>query len=41
MRKLMPRSLQARLLLTYLAVLLLGLGGLIAWTGGRLAGSHA
>jgi two-component system, OmpR family, sensor kinase len=36
MRKLLPRSLQARLLLTYLAVLLLGLGGLIAWTGGRL-----
>ncbi len=31
-----PRSLQGRLLLTYLALMLLGLGGLILWTGLRL-----
>lgn len=32
----MPRSLQSRLLLTYLALAVLGLGGLISWTGLRL-----
>lgn len=32
----LPRSLQGRLLLTYLAVTVLGVGGLILWTGQRL-----
>ncbi|MFQ6058704.1 MAG: sensor histidine kinase [Anaerolineae bacterium] len=36
LRRLMPRSLQSRLLLTYLVLILLGLGGLILWTGLRL-----
>ena len=35
-RRLLPRSLQGRLLLTYLILVLLGLGGLIVWTGLRL-----
>jgi signal transduction histidine kinase len=33
---LIPRSLQNRLLLTYLALMFLGVGGLIVWTGLRL-----
>jgi len=32
----MPRSLRGQLLLTYVLVVLLGLGGVIAWTGQRL-----
>lgn len=32
----LPRSLQSRLLLTYLALMVLGVGGLILWTGQRL-----
>ncbi len=35
-RRWIPRSLQGRLLLTYLVLMLLGLGGLILWTGLRL-----
>ncbi|MFQ5855255.1 MAG: sensor histidine kinase [Anaerolineae bacterium] len=35
-RRLIPRSLHSRLLLTYLALMLLGLGGMIVWTGLRL-----
>ncbi len=35
-RWVMPRSLQGRLLLTYVVLMLLGLGGLILWTGLRL-----
>lgn len=34
--RLIPSSLQSRLLLTFLVVVLLGLGGLILWTGLRL-----
>ncbi|MBI4786942.1 MAG: HAMP domain-containing protein [Chloroflexi bacterium] len=33
----LPRNLQARLLLTYVTLMLLGVGSLIAWTGERLA----
>lgn len=36
LRRVTPRSLQGRLLLTYLLLMLLGLGGLILWTGIRL-----
>lgn len=32
----LPRSLQSRLLLTYLVLMVLGVGGLILWTGQRL-----
>jgi len=35
-RRLIPSSLQSRLLLTYMILILLGLGGLILWTGLRL-----
>lgn len=35
-RRLIPNKLQSRLLLTYLVVMILGLGGLILWTGIRL-----
>lgn len=35
-RRLIPRSLQNRLLLTYLILMLLGLGGLTLWTGLQL-----
>ncbi len=35
-RRLIPHSLQGRLILTYVLLMLLGLGGLIAWTGVRL-----
>ncbi len=35
-RRVIPRSLQSRLILTYLILTLLGLGGLILWTGFRL-----
>ena len=35
-KRLIPRSLQNRLILTYLLLMLLGLGGLILWTGLRL-----
>ncbi len=36
LHRLIPSSLQSRLLLTYLILVLLGLGGLILWTGLRL-----
>ena len=36
LRRLIPRSLQSRLLLTYLLLLLIGVGGLIFWTGLQL-----
>ncbi len=39
LRTLKPRSLQNRLLLTYLALMFLGVGGLIVWTGLRLQGA--
>lgn len=35
-RQLLPRSLQARLLVTYLLLAALGLGGLVLWTGIRM-----
>ncbi len=38
-RRIVPRSLQGRLLLTYLALTILGLGGLLVWTGIRLQGA--
>ncbi len=36
LRRLIPRSLRSRLLLTYLVLMVLGLGSLILWTGLRL-----
>lgn len=35
-RRLLPRSLQGRLLVTYLLLAVLGLGGLVLWTGIRM-----
>ncbi|MBS1251486.1 MAG: Signal transduction histidine-protein kinase BaeS [Anaerolineales bacterium] len=39
LQRVTPRSLQSRLLLTYLVLLFLGLGGLIVWAGLRLQGA--
>ena len=39
LRRLIPKRLKSRLLLTYLVVMVLGLGGLIICTGLRLQGS--